>query len=91
MLIVLGLMSFGIIVGFVLRNKHQVVRAVDPMINMAIYVLLFLLGISVGINETIMDNLDTLGTQSLLLAFGAVGGSVVLAFFTYILFFKTKE
>jgi len=84
-------MTVGIILGFTIQNKTKIVKAIGPMINIAIYVLLFLLGISVGLNETIINNLDTLGTQALLLTFGGVMGSVVLAFFTYKFFFKTKK
>jgi len=53
--------------------------------------LLFLLGISVGTNETVIINLDTLGVQALLLTFGGVTGSVLLSFFTYNFFFKRKK
>jgi uncharacterized membrane protein YbjE (DUF340 family) len=83
-------MTIGIVLGFAIQNKSKIVKSIDPMINIAIYVLLFLLGISVGVNETIISNLDTLGAQALLLTFGGVMGSVVLAFFTYKFFFKTK-
>lgn len=91
MITVLTLMTIGIVLGFAIQNKSKIVKSIDPMINIAIYVLLFLLGISVGVNETIISNLDTLGAQALLLTFGGVMGSVVLAFFTYKFFFKTKK
>jgi len=84
-------MTIGIIIGFTIQDKRKIVKAIDPMISMAIYALLFLLGISVGTNEIIISNLDTLGAQALLLTLGGVMGSVVLAFFTYKFFFKTKK
>jgi uncharacterized membrane protein YbjE (DUF340 family) len=91
MFAVLILMTIGIIFGFTIKNKTEMVKAIDPMIKIAIYLLLFLLGISVGTNETVIRNLDTLGVQALLLTFGGVTGSVLLSFFTYNFFFKTKE
>ena len=91
MYIVLGLMALGIIIGLAIQNKEKLVRAVDPMINVSIYGLLFLLGISVGVNKTIINNLDTLGVQALILTLGAVLGSVVLALFTYKFFFKERN
>ncbi len=91
MFTVLTLMAIGIIIGFTIQDKAKIVKAIDPMINIAIYALLFLLGISVGTNEIIISNLDTLGAQALLLTLGGVMGSVVLAFFTYKFFFKTKK
>jgi len=84
-------MTIGIILGFLLQNKVKITKFIDPSINIAIYALLFLLGVSVGINETIINNLGTLGVQALLLTFGGVTGSVVLAYFVHKIFFKTSE
>jgi len=91
MFIVLTLMTVGIIFGFLLQNKVGVIKFADPSINIAIYSLLFLLGVSVGTNKIIVSNLSTLGVQALLLTFGAVIGSVVLTYFVYKIFFKVKE
>ncbi len=90
MFTVLTLMTIGIALGFAIQNKTKIVKSIDPIINIAIYALLLLLGISVGVNETIISNLETLGIQALLLTLGGVTGSVVLAIFTYKIFFKTK-
>jgi uncharacterized membrane protein YbjE (DUF340 family) len=91
MLEVLGLMAVGILIGFAVKNNARIIKAVDLLIKIAIYVLLFLLGVSVGTNKTIIQNIDTLGAQAILLSIGAVAGSIVLAFFTYKFYFKTKE
>lgn len=53
----------------------------------AILVLLFLLGVSVGHNRQIMDNLGTIGADALLITLGAVGGSVVCAWMVYKFYF----
>ena len=91
MLTVLALMSAGIILGFLLRDKYKIIKHIDEFINIAIYLLLFLLGISVGTNKTIISHLDKLGAEALLLSIGAVAGSVGLAYFTYKYLFKTEE
>lgn len=91
MFAVLILMTIGIIFGFIFKNNAEMVKAIDPMIKIAIYLLLFLLGISVGTNETVIKNIYSLGAQALSLTFGGVTGSVVLSFFTYNFFFKTKK
>lgn len=91
MFTVLILMVTGIVIGFLLRNKVRIIKFVDPSISIAIYALLFLLGVSVGTNETIISNLDTLGAQALFLTVGGVMGSVVLAYFAQKIFFKTRE
>lgn len=84
-------MTVGIALGFLLQNKTKVIKLVDPSVNIAIYALLFLLGVSVGINQTIVSNLDTLGVKALLLMVGGVMGSVVLSYFVHKIFFKTNE
>lgn len=90
MLTVLILMTMGILVGFLIRNNMSIIKIIDPSTNIAIYILLFLLGSSVGVNKTIMANLDTLGSQALLLALGGVVGSVVIMYFVQKIFFKTN-
>ena len=84
-------MTLGIALGFVLQNKTRLIKLVDPSINFAIYALLFLLGVSVGTNQIIVNNLGTLGAKALFLMAGGVIGSVVLAFFVHKIFFKTNE
>ncbi len=91
MFTVLILMAAGILLGFAVRNKTKIHKAADPLVNVAIYLLLFLLGISVGTNKAVINNLDTLGLQGLFLTLGGITGSVILAFFTYKIFFKTKK
>ena len=91
MFTVLLLMTAGIIVGYLARNVSGAVKYLDRLINAAIYLLLLMLGISVGSNETIIRNLGTLGLTALALTLGAVAGSVGLSYFTYKLFFAPKE
>ena len=84
-------MTAGIVLGFLLKNKVRITKVLDSSISIAIYALLFLLGVSVGTNETIINNLHTLGVQALFLAAGGVIGSVVLAYFVHKAFFRTNE
>ncbi|MBU1355738.1 MAG: lysine exporter LysO family protein [Candidatus Edwardsbacteria bacterium] len=91
MFTVLAIMSAGIILGYMIRNKIRFIKYIDHSINIAIYLLLFLLGISVGGNRTVMDNLGSLGFNALLLAAGAVAGSVGLSYLTYKLFFAADK
>jgi uncharacterized membrane protein YbjE (DUF340 family) len=84
-------MSAGIILGYLVRNKIELIKYVDHAIRVSIYLLLFLLGISVGANRTVMDNLGSLGFNALLLAAGAVASSVGLSYLTYKMFFVTDK
>lgn len=78
MLILLG-MSAGIALGHLLRRQKRFLHVANITTTGLVYLLLFLLGISVGGNEAILGALDELGLQALLLSGGAIGGSVLLA------------
>lgn len=88
--VVLILMFLGIGVGWLINKKKKIIKVADKFTTWAIYLLLFLLGISIGQNEKIISNLNTIGLQALLLTLGAVIGSLLTAWFTYNYFFKKK-
>ncbi len=87
-LIVIFLFVMGIVVGRLFRNKQTTKRNIDRLVSVAIFVLLFLLGISVGINDKIINDFSKIGYNAILLTIGAVLGSLILAKVVYHLFFK---
>ena len=87
MFIVIGIMFCGIVLGYLFRKKAMLQKLGKP-ISYTIFLLLFLLGISVGGNSEIINNLPSLGSQALLLAFAGTFGSVLAAWIVYKLFFK---
>ena len=89
MLIVIGLMVCGILIGFRFRKRN--LKFISPLITVAIWILLFLLGLSVGGDPKIMNNLGTIGGEALWLTLGAVGGSVLCAWGVYRFFFCTDK
>ncbi len=56
-----------------------------------IYMLLFFLGIDIGANKTIINNLSTLGLQALAIALAATLGTCLAALFVYKVFFKKER
>ena len=88
--IVLMVMISGIITGVFLHSKPRLIRMNDRLITIAIYVLLFLLGISVGLNKTVVNNIEILGFQALIITLGAVTGSVLVAWLIYKFFFQNQ-
>jgi uncharacterized membrane protein YbjE (DUF340 family) len=91
MIPVLLLMTIGFILGYVLRNKSKFILFSNKATTLIIYLLLFLLGIGVGLNKTIVSNMAKIGLQAILITFGAVLGSLILAYITYTLFFIQKN
>lgn len=91
MITVLVIMTVGIFIGWIFHNKKKFLKIIDKLTNWAIYLLLFLLGLSVGTNDKILKNLDQIGFQAILITLFAVLGSVLVSWVTYIIFFKKDE
>ena len=75
MLKIVGIMLLGVFTGYLLKNYQ--LRWVQKWIMLAIWLLLFLLGIAVGTNGEIMNNLDAIG--------------VILAWVVYRFFFMSRD
>lgn len=91
MLTVVGIMLAGMLTGYLLRNLPAV-RVMGKLISIAIFLLLFLLGVAVGTNRTILENWSVLGVQALAVSLAAVSGSVLCAWLLYRFVFKaTRE
>jgi uncharacterized membrane protein YbjE (DUF340 family) len=87
---ILIIMFSGIALGFIIRKKRYVIMLFDKLTSFSIYLLLFLLGLSIGNNEIIINQFGRIGINAILLAFSGIGGSVMLSYFVY-KFFKRDE
>jgi uncharacterized membrane protein YbjE (DUF340 family) len=67
----------GIALGRLLRGRQGVVRLADRFTMGSVYVLLFVLGLSVGTNHEVLSHIGTLGVQAAVLTVGAIAGSVL--------------
>lgn len=90
MFTVIGCMFGGIAIGWLLR-KIELLQRVGKLITVTIILLLFLLGVSVGANEDIVNNLGTLGMQAFLIASAGTLGSLLAAWAVYHYFFKERK
>ncbi len=77
-LFVIGFFIVGIFFGRWFHTFQKVKLVSEKLMMWAVYLLLFLLGISVGHNPQIIENFHTLGWQAFLLSMGALGGSLFL-------------
>ena len=84
-------MITGIIIGWILHERKKFLKVTAELTNWAIFLLLFLLGLSVGTNDKILNNFDQIGFQAIAITIFAVVGSVLVSWLTYILFFKKNE
>lgn len=87
MLVVFSIMIVGIVAGYFLRRVPEL-TFLPRFISIFIFLLLFFLGISVGKNPQIMNNLLSIGGQALIITAGALAGSLALAWLVYKKFFE---
>ncbi len=82
MFTVLSFMFAGIAFGYLLRSKK--IRFIHWVIITLIWLLLFLLGLEIGANETIVRQFGSLGLEAFLLAAAGTLGSVVFAWILWL-------
>ncbi len=80
----------GILLGWVIRKKYVLKRAIDKLGVVSVCGLLFLLGVSVGSNNLIVKNLKEIGAISVLFAGSAIAGTIILTIIIDKLFFRKK-
>ena len=90
MVIGISLLIFGVIIGFLLNKKKKLIKIFGRLTDLSIFLLLFFLGVSVGMNREIISNFQNIGLQSFLITIAATAGSVLISYFVYLLFFKNK-
>lgn len=78
------------ILGFLMKAKQRMVSINEKLITYAIYMLLFMMGLSIGSNNQLVESLSSLGVLALVLSVGAVAGSVLTGFVIFKLFFKNN-
>lgn len=84
------LMLAGMATGYLVRHRRKLLRRLETSILWSIYLLLFLLGISIGTNAGIMGQLADLGGQALVLSLAGTAGSILFAFLGWKFIFNKK-
>ncbi|MBK5195815.1 MAG: LysO family transporter [Proteiniphilum sp.] len=79
----------GILVGYLLR-KTAFVKYVSSLLSVVIMLLLFFLGVSVGINQQVVNNFASIGMDAFILTVGGTLGSLLCAKLIYRKFFKKR-
>ena len=87
MIQLIAIMLLGIAIGYLFRHS-KTTQKTEKTISLTIISLLFILGMSIGSNPDIVNNLFSYGSQAALLAIFGLGGSILASAFVYHLFFK---
>lgn len=87
--IILFVLGFG--VGFLIKKRIKSVKPIEKLTTAAIWILLFVLGVGVGANSLVMENIQKLGWWAFVVAFGAVAGSIAAMAIVQHFFFKKED
>ncbi|MBN2663254.1 MAG: LysO family transporter [Bacteroidales bacterium] len=88
MLLLLGILFGGLLIGYLLKGEKKIEKWLDKLIMIAIFLLLFFIGIDVGANELIINNLHKIGFNALILTIGGVLGTILMSTIVYKKYFK---
>jgi uncharacterized membrane protein YbjE (DUF340 family) len=91
MVIGILLLIVGVFLGLLLNKKKRIVKLTGKLTDVSIFLLLFFLGVSVGMNEKIVSNFRNIGLQALWITLAATVGSVLVSYVVYLLFFKKNR
>ena len=90
MFIFISLMALGVIIGYPLRNQSKI-HKIPSLIHVVVCTLLFLLGLSIGINKTLINNLAYFCEQAAVIATLSIFGSLLASLLVYHLYFKKNS
>ena len=79
-----GIMILCYIIASKLKQKKEKFGFIEQLLNIVIYVLVFIMGLRMGSNEEVISNLGTIGLQSVIVTIFVVGGSMLAVFLTRI-------
>lgn len=90
MFIPITIMLLAAVAGFLLR-KAEFVRRLGGLVKYLVWLLLFVLGLSAGMNDNIVRGFAQVGLTALVFALAGTAGAMLAAWGVYRLFFKSRE
>ena len=90
MFVPITIMLIAAVAGFLLR-KVEVVHRCGGAIKYMVWFLLFVLGLSAGMNDDIVYGFAQVGLVAFIFAFFGTAGAMIAAWAVYRLFFKSRE
>ena len=91
MIPILLLMCSGIVIGLFIRNRSDLIKRIDQLVIWSIFILLFLMGMSIGRDPVIMSKLPSLGLTAALISLAGVTGSLFTAWLLWKYLFNKKQ
>lgn len=91
MFTVVLIMAAGMLAGFLMRKHKKLISFTEKLVMWAIYLLLFLLGVAIGVNDQILERFADLGLLALAITLGGVAGSIFMGWVVFSVFFIEKK
>ncbi|OQY37776.1 MAG: hypothetical protein B6226_04750 [Candidatus Cloacimonetes bacterium 4572_65] len=85
---VMLLFLLGIITGTIFKKREKLFTLSGYITTISLYLMLLFLGLSIGFNKSIMDNMAQLGLTSFLFAIVSIIGSIIAILPLYLVFKK---
>ena len=83
MFTIISIMFTGIGIRYLLRDL-RFLQKVEKSISLTIFLLLFVLGLSIGSNSLIINNIGKFGWQAIVLATLSILGSLLASFLVFL-------
>ncbi len=80
MFIILGLLGLGI-ASVIYADTSPAFKGLEHSISYTIFTMLFIFGITIGANQSLLNNIGEFGIQAAILAICGVLGSLVASFY----------
>lgn len=77
MLVEMSCLVLGVPVGFLLRKQPLVIRLTDQVLTWSVRVLLLLLGVALGADDSLMSQMDTIGARGVFISLCCILGSLI--------------
>jgi len=90
-MIVIGIFFLGVVVGTVCKKHHKLFSFSEVLTSVSLYLLLLFLGISIGNNPEIVNNMTLIGLKGILFAVATSLGSILLILPLYLIFNKKEK
>ncbi|MGB3367522.1 MAG: LysO family transporter [Acidaminobacteraceae bacterium] len=81
----------GVLVGAMIKFNEKQVKIISQLQTLGVLVLLFVMGISVGVNPDIVSKLSEIGISSLVFAVLTTFMSVVVVYFVTTIYMRKEK
>jgi uncharacterized membrane protein YbjE (DUF340 family) len=91
MFTVVLIMAAGMLAGYILRKRKKLISVSEKLVMWAIYLLLFLLGVAIGVNNHILERFAEMGWLAFTITLGGIAGSILMGWLVFTFLFTPKS